>query len=83
MSNMLSFYMKIVIDTSVWISALISKESKSRDIFRLVFQDRLSPQMSGTSLKSMRCYEKRYYSNLTLLQKRNQDILFDGYLSTC
>ena len=40
---------KKVIDTNVWISALINKDGSSRDVIRLAFNDNISPQIS-TSL---------------------------------
>ncbi len=46
---MLSFFMNVVIDTNIWISALISKDGQSRDIIRLAFNDKILPQIS-TSL---------------------------------
>ena len=58
-ANMLSYCMKIVIDTSVWISALIKKESKAREIFRLVLQRKLFAQMSGALLKEYESVMKR------------------------
>ncbi len=47
-ANILSYCMKI--DTSVWNSSVIKKESKSREIFRLVLQGKLFAQMSGALL---------------------------------
>ena len=40
--------MNIVIDTNIWISALISKEGVSRKIIRLALEDKLTPQISTT-----------------------------------
>ena len=76
--------MKIVIDTSVWISALITKESKARELLRLVFQAKLSPQMSEALLREYEDVMKRKKiqesTPLTLLE---QNELFEAYLSTC
>jgi putative PIN family toxin of toxin-antitoxin system len=36
--------MDVVIDTNVWISALISKDGISREIIRLALLDKISPQ---------------------------------------
>ena len=41
--------MNVVIDTSVWISALISKDGASREIIRLALLEKITPQIS-TSL---------------------------------
>ena len=76
--------MKIVIDTSVWISALITKESKARELLRLVFQAKLSPQMSEALFREYEDVMKRKKiqksTPLTLLE---QNELFEAYLSTC
>ena len=72
--------MKIVIDTSVWISALISKDSSARELLRLVFHKRLIPQMSEALFKEYESVIKRKLTPLTLLE---QDELFEAYLSTC
>ncbi len=81
---MLSYYMKIVIDTSVWISALITKESRARELLRLVFQEKLFPQMSESLFREYEAVMKRekiqQLTSLTLLQQNN---LFEAYLSTC
>ena len=76
--------MKIVIDTSVWISALITKESKARELLRLVFQAKLSPQMSEALFREYEDVMKRKKiqesTPLTLLE---QNELFEAYLSSC
>ncbi|MGE0737914.1 putative toxin-antitoxin system toxin component, PIN family [Sulfurimonas sp.] len=76
--------MKIVIDTSVWISSLITKESKARELLRLVFQAKLSPQMSEALLREYEDVMKRKKiqesTPLTLLE---QNELFEAYLSSC
>jgi len=76
--------MKIVIDTSVWISALITKDSKARELLRLVFQAKLSPQMSEALFREYEDVMKRKKIQesipLTLLE---QNELFEAYLSSC
>ena len=72
--------MKIVIDTSLWISALITKDSSARELLRLVFHKRLIPQMSEALFKEYESVIKRKLTPLTLLE---QDELFEAYLSTC
>ena len=76
--------MKIVIDTSVWISALITKESKARELLRLVFQAKISPQMSEALFREYEDVMKRKKiqesTPLTLLE---QNELFEAYLSSC
>ncbi len=51
--------MKVVIDTSVWISALIKKESSARELLRLVFQGKVSPQISEALFKEYESVMKR------------------------
>jgi len=76
--------MKVVIDTSVWISALITKNSQAREVLRLVFKKELLPQMSEALLKEYESVMKRKkIQTLTPLNKEEQEELFNAYLSTC
>jgi uncharacterized protein len=76
--------MKIVIDTSVWISALISKESQARELLRLVFQEKCSPQISESLFREYEMVMKRKkIQTLTPLSKEEQVELFNAYLSCC
>jgi len=76
--------MKVVIDTSVWISALITKESKARALLRLVFQAKLYPQMSEALFREYEEVMKRKkIQSLTPLSPLEQNELFEAYLSTC
>lgn len=76
--------MKIVIDTSVWISALIKRDSKARELIRLIFQAKLSPQMSETLFREYEDVMKRKkIQELTPLSLEEQNELFEAYLSTC
>ncbi len=76
--------MKIVIDTSVWISALITKESKAREVLRLVFKKKLSPQMGEALFKEYESVMKRVkIQKLTPLSKDEQIELLNAYLSRC
>ena len=76
--------MKVVIDTSVWVSALIKKETYARDILRLVFQDMISPQISEPLFRE---YEsvmtRKKIQTLTILTKEEQQELFNAFLSKC
>jgi len=77
-------FMKIVIDTSVWISALIKRDSKARELIRLIFQAKLSPQMSETLFREYEDVMKRKkIQELTPLSLEEQNELFEAYLSTC
>ena len=76
--------MKVVIDTSVWISALITKDSKARELLRLVFEKKLIPQMSETLYKEYEAIMKRNkIQKLTPLSIDEQNDLFNAYLSVC
>ncbi len=76
--------MKIVIDTSVWISALIAKDSQARELIRLVLKKELFPQMSEALFREYESVMKRgKIQSLTPLDKDEQEELFDAYLSTC
>lgn len=76
--------MKIVIDTSVWISALITKDSKARELLRLVFQAKLYPQMSEALFREYEDVMKRKkIQSLTPLSTVEQNELFEAYLLTC
>ena len=76
--------MKIVIDTSVWISALITKNSKARELFKLVFENRVFPQMSEPLFKEYESVMKRKkIQEVTPLNSSEQEELFNAYLSSC
>lgn len=76
--------MKIVIDTSVWISALITKDSKAREILRMIFHSKLFPQMSEALFREYEDVMKRKkIQELTPLSLKKQNELFEAYLSTC
>ena len=76
--------MKVVIDTSVWISALITKECKARDILRLVFQDQIAPQISEPLFREYESVMKRKkVQSLTVLTEEEQRELFEAFLSKC
>ena len=83
-SYMLSYFMNVVIDTNVWISALISKDGLSREIIRLVFTDKISPQISTSLFLEYESIMKREkIQNLCALTKKEQNELFHAFLSTC
>jgi putative PIN family toxin of toxin-antitoxin system len=76
--------MKIVIDTSVWISALITKNSDSRKLLRLIFEKKLSPQMSEALFYEYEDVMKRKkLQERTPLSKEEQVSLLNAYMSTC
>lgn len=76
--------MKVVIDTSVWISALITKNSKARDLLRLIFQKKVLPQISETLFKEYESVMKRKkIISLIPLSNDEQELLFNTYLNHC
>jgi len=76
--------MKVVIDTSVFISALITKGGKAREILRMVFHSKLFPQMSEALFKEYEEVIKREkIQSLTPLSLLEQNELFEAFLSTC
>jgi len=76
--------MKVVIDTSVWISALITKNSDSRNLLRLVFEKKLFPQMSEALFYEYEAVMKRKkIQNLTPLSQKEQSTLLNAFISTC
>ena len=75
--------MKVVIDTSVWISALITKESSARDVLRLVLEDKVTPQMGEALFYEYEEVMKRTkIQNLTPLSVEEQNTLLYAYLSS-
>ena len=83
-ANMLSYTMKVVIDTSVWISALIKKKSSARELLRLVFTNKVFPQMSEALFYECEAVMKRgKIQKLTPLTADEQKQLFYAYLASC
>lgn len=75
-------HMKVVIDTSVWISALLTENSHSREIIRLALQKKLIPQMGETLFFEYESVMKRTkIQKGSPLSKREQSDLFDALLS--
>jgi len=75
--------MKAVIDTNVWISALISKEGSSREVIRQSLLGNIQPQLSTTLFVEYEAVMKR-----SSIQKRcplsmqEQEELFHAFIST-
>ena len=81
---MLSYSMNVVIDTNIWISALISKDGVSREIIRLALQEKLVPQISITLFLEYEAVMKREkIQTLCALTQEEQEELFQAFLSTC
>lgn len=75
--------MKVVIDTNIWISALISKDGVSRDVLRLALREHIFPQISTSLLLKYESVMKRdKIQNLCVLSVQEQEELFYAYLST-
>ena len=76
--------MNVVIDTNVWISALLSKDGICREIIRLALTGHISPQISTTLFLEYEAVMKREkIQDLCSLTIEEQDELFQAFLSTC
>jgi putative PIN family toxin of toxin-antitoxin system len=76
--------MNVVIDTNVWISALISNDGVSREVIRWALLDRISPQISTTLFLEYEDVMKREkIQRLCSLSVEEQEELFQAFLSTC
>lgn len=75
--------MKVVIDTNIWISALISKDGVCREIIRLALQEIITPQISTTLFLEYEAVMKRKsIKKLCTLTANEQEELFNAFLST-
>ena len=76
--------MNIVIDTNVWISALISKNGVSREVIRWALLEKIAPQISTTLFLEYEDVMKREkIQALCSLSIKEQEELFQAFLSTC
>ncbi len=76
--------MKVVVDTNIWISALISKDGSSREIIRQALKEKISPQISTTLFLEYEAVMKREkIQKLCSLYVEEQNELFQAFLSTC
>ena len=76
--------MNVVIDTNVWISALISKDGASREVIRWALLDKIVPQISTTLFLEYEDVMKREkIQTLCSLSIQEQEELFQAFLSTC
>ena len=76
--------MNVVIDTNIWISALISKDGLSRDVIKSAFNDKISPQISTALFLEYETVMKRQkIQDLCSLTLDEQNELFQAFLSTC
>ena len=76
--------MNVVIDTNVWISALIAHEGVSREIIRLSLQEKITPQISTSLFMEYEAVMNREkIKELCYLTKHEQEELFQAFLSTC
>ncbi len=76
--------MNVVIDTNVWISALISKEGTGRDIIRLALNEKISPQISTSLfLEYETVMSRKHIQKQCALTLDEQTELFQAFLSTC
>jgi putative PIN family toxin of toxin-antitoxin system len=70
--------MNVVIDTNVWISALISRNGMSRDVIRMALNDMISPQISTSLFLEYETVMKRKkIQTLCLLTQYDAKTRFD------
>jgi putative PIN family toxin of toxin-antitoxin system len=76
--------MNVVIDTNIWISALISKDGDSREIIRLALKEKILPQISTSLFIEYESVMKREkVQHLCSLSSKEQYELFQAFLSAC
>ncbi len=76
--------MKVVIDTNIWISALITRGGSSREIIRLALEGAIEPQIStALFLEYEAVMHRDKIKALCPLNNQESEVLFEAYLSTC
>ena len=76
--------MNVVIDTNVWISALISKNGASREIIKLALLEEIVPQIGTALFLEYEDVTKREkITALCALSLKEQEELLQAFLSTC
>ena len=76
--------MDLVIDTNVWISALISSDGISRKIIRLALLGEISPQISSSLfIEYEAVMQRKSIQEQCSLSMKEQEELFQAFLSTC
>ena len=76
--------MKVVIDTNVYIAALIKKDSKAREILRLAFYKKIIPQISEPLFLEYEDVMKREdIQKYIPLSQNEQEELFMAFMSVC
>lgn len=76
--------MKVVIDTNVYIAALIKKDSKAREILRLAFYKKIFPQISEPLFLEYEDVMKRDdIKKYIPLSEKEQEELFQAFMSVC
>lgn len=76
--------MNLVIDTNVWISALISQDGASREIIKLALLGEISPQISSALfLEYEAVMNRKSIQKQCSLKVDEQKELFQAFLSVC
>ena len=76
--------MNLVIDTNVWIAALLKKDGASRQVIRLALLGEISPQISTSLFFEYESVMKREtIQKQCRLTIKEQEALFQAFLSTC
>jgi putative PIN family toxin of toxin-antitoxin system len=76
--------MKVIIDTSVLVSSFISKSGESREILRLVFKEKLKPQINNPLfLEYEDVLNRNKIMSVSPLNNIERAELFSAFLSQC
>jgi putative PIN family toxin of toxin-antitoxin system len=76
--------MNLVIDTNVWIAALINTDGASREVIRLALLGKISPQISNSLfLEYISVMKRESIQKQCKLMIKEQEELFQAFLSTC
>ncbi len=76
--------MIVVIDTNVFVSAVMSKNGRSRQIIRLCLQGSLTPMMGNALFAEFEdvCSRDKLFEP-KLISRANRNVLLDAFLASC
>jgi len=81
---MLSIRMKVVVDTNIFVSAIMGAQSASRQIIRLCLQGELQPLMGNALLAEYEdvCSRAGLFDDF-ILSPADRNALLDAFLASC
>ena len=84
MAYMLSNFMKVVVDTNIFVSAIMAAHSAPRQIIRLCLQGELQPLMGNALLAECEavCSRAGLFDD-AVLSPNDRGALLDAFLSSC